>query len=78
MEPRNRPTVPARPEQYRALLKEFAESNPDFAEDLISDDFEALIDKMRAYKRASHPTDRRVIMACGITPKGNVHVEWKE
>ena len=48
MEPRNRPTVPADPANgAQALLKEFAESNPDFAKDLISDDFEALIVKMR-------------------------------
>ena len=65
-------------EQYQTLLKEFAESKPDFAEELKSDDFDALITEMQSYKRSRYSTDTRLIMACGITPKGNVHVEWKE
>jgi hypothetical protein len=65
-------------EQYRALLREFAESKPDFGKDLKSYDFEALIEEMRSYKRSRHPVDKRLIMVCGMTPNGNVHVEWKE
>ena len=66
------------PTQYQEVLKEFAKSKPDFAKELKSDDFEALIAELRAYKRCRHPADTRFIMVCGMTPEGKVHVEWKE
>ena len=64
--------------QYEQVLKKFAESKPDFAKELKSEDFEGLIAELRAYKRRHHPTDKRFIMVCGTTPEGKVHVEWKE
>ena len=63
-------------EQYETLLKAFAKSNREFAKDLRSDDFDALITELRLYKRRLYPKDVRFISVCGTTPTGNVHVEW--
>ncbi len=62
---------------YEVLLEALARANPTFWTELRSRDAEELIETMRQVKDRLYPTDRRVILICGM--KGaNVHVEWCE
>lgn len=61
-------------ESYLPLLSEFEQLHPDLWTSLATRDCEALIDKMRAYKRRHHPGDQRFVRACGINTKGKVEV----
>mgnify|MGYP001024854732 CR=1 FL=1 len=60
---------------YKELLAVFLRSNPDLWSELRSRDAEALIDIMRRVKEERYPTDRRVVVVCGMRDE-KVHVEW--
>ena len=62
---------------YKDLLMVFSRSNPALWSELRSRDAEALIETMRQAKEHLYPTDRRVVVVCGMR-EGNVHVEWCE
>ena len=64
-------------EQYRFVLNELSRTNPDFAEDLKSDDLDALISKLRFYKQRCYKKDKRFIISCGTTERGAVRVAWQ-
>ena len=69
-------STPSR-EEYEMLLRALANSNREFAKDLKSGGFGALITELRSYKRRRYLTDARFITICGTTPAGNVHVELR-
>ena len=45
--------------------------------DLISDDWESILDRMRAYKRVRFQDDTRFITLCAYTPHGALRVEFR-
>ena len=45
--------------------------------DLISHDWENIVDRMRAYKRVRFPDDTRFITLCAYTPHGTLRVEFR-
>jgi hypothetical protein len=63
----------------RAVLgdvwKTIAAEKPDLWNELKSNDVNALIDELVAYKKAHFADDRRRILTCGM-PNGNIRVEW--
>ena len=62
--------------QHRAALEQLDwEGAAPWAE-LLSSDTDQLIAGLVEYKRAHHPNDRRRIVAAGMTPAGNLRVEW--
>ena len=61
--------------QYRPILEEFEQSNPELWNELVDNDVERMIDRLMALKEARYPKDDRVIKVCGMRA-GNVHVEW--
>jgi hypothetical protein len=62
---------------YQDTLKVFLRANPNLWSELCSRDAETLIEKLRQAKASYYPTDRRVVMVCGMR-EGNVYVEWCE
>jgi hypothetical protein len=63
-------------ESYRNVWEKIEANNPELWNELKSNDIEAMIDELVAYKKAHYPNDRRRILACGGTPEGTIHVEW--
>ncbi len=62
-------------DRYREAWEVFEAENPTLWSELKSNDVDALIDELVAFKRKHHPNDQRRILACGI-PDGKVRVEW--
>jgi len=60
---------------YRSFLLQLGASRPSFWQEFASRDPETLIARLIAFKTKSHPTDRRIVLMCGI-PGGRIHVEW--
>lgn len=60
---------------YEDLLMVFTRSKPKLWSELKSANTEALIETLRQAKELRYPTDRRVVLVCGMR-EGNVRVEW--
>jgi hypothetical protein len=61
---------------YMSALAVFERGNPRVRDELISHDYEEMIDRLYRAKLERYPSDNRFITVCGTTPSGNVHVEW--
>jgi hypothetical protein len=59
------------------LLRQFEASNRLLWQELKSDNPEALISELVAYKQLYYPADRRHLIVCGMVGD-KVHVEWTE
>jgi len=66
---------PIREAQYRPMLDEFEQVNPELWNELRGNDPEQMIRSLAELKRTRYPQDERVIQMCGMRG-GNVHVEW--
>jgi hypothetical protein len=64
-------------ENCKVILSEFEEKDPALRSVLMLTDFDELIFILRSFKRSRYPDDKRFVLLCGTTPKGNVRVEWK-
>jgi hypothetical protein len=62
--------------RYLRELARFSIDKKKLREELISEDWTVILNRMRAYKRARFPEDTRVITLCGYTPWETVRVEW--
>jgi hypothetical protein len=63
--------------QYRPMLEELEQTNPELWNELADNDVERMVARLMALKQAPYPQDERVIQVCGMRG-GNVHVEWYE
>jgi hypothetical protein len=59
------------------MVKDLSAARADLERELISTDWETLIEMMQIYKRKHFPDDTRQILLCGYTPRGTVRVEWQ-
>jgi|SRR6185437_4646361 len=62
-------------ESYRSAWKIFEVENPQMWSEFKSNDVNAMIDELIAFKLQHHADDQRRILMCGI-PHGKVRVEW--
>lgn len=58
-------------------LKSFPINKKSIGRELVSDDWEKILEKMLAYKKEHYPDDSRVITLCGYTPWKTFRVEWE-
>jgi hypothetical protein len=61
---------------YRNVWEAIEADKPDLWNELKSDDIDAMIDELVAYKKKHYPNDLRRILTCGSTPQGTLRVEW--
>jgi hypothetical protein len=62
--------------QYYDLISEIEKHDPVLWDDLVSSNCEAMISKLREYKRNKYLFDRREIVFCGTNERGNIEVNW--
>ena len=60
---------------YRSVLADMEDSKPDFWKELKSNDPDAIIVELIAYKKRHYPQDSRKVAACS-TINDKVRVEW--
>ena len=60
-----------------AMIREFLVSRADLEQQLISTNWETIIELMQVYKRRHFPEDTRRIIASGYTPRGTLRVLWE-
>jgi len=65
-------------DRYRQQLKQFSLSQSTIKRELITEDWEVILQRMLEYKREHFSEDRRIITACGYTARETVRVEWQE
>lgn len=65
-------------DQYIGFLNQFHLPVSNIRKELISDDWETIINRMIDYKREHFPDDRRIITVCEYTPRGTLRLEWQE
>ena len=63
-------------EQYIGFINQLRLSAKSIRRELVSEDWEAIISRMKAYKRQHSQNDRRVITACGFTERETLQVQW--
>ena len=63
-------------ETYEEQLEKFPIPKAKLRKELISNDWEDILQRMIDYKRVRFPDDKRVITLCGYTPRGTLRVEW--
>ena len=64
-------------EEMPRMLSQFDIPAKKLKSQLLSDDWNNLLERMREYKRARFPDDMRFITACGYTPRGTLRVEFE-
>jgi len=62
-------------EGYRSAWETIEVENPEVWSEFKSNDVNAMIDELKAFKEQRYPDDQRRILMCGI-PDGKVRVEW--
>ncbi len=63
--------------ELTSRLKRFPINKKTIKRELVSDDWENILEKMLAYKKKHYPDDSRVITLCGYTPWKTLRVEWE-
>jgi hypothetical protein len=61
-------------DSYRNVWETIEAENPELWNEFKSNDTDAMIDELVAYKKRKYPKERRILM-CGI-PNGSIRVEW--
>ena len=62
---------------YRDELSKFPTSKRKLRNQLVSTDWDEILQRMIEYKKINFPNDKRVITFCGFTPQSTLRVEWK-
>lgn len=65
-------------EDYQDGLKQFSLTRKKMRKELISEDWEIILQRFLAYKQTTFPDDRRIIVTCAYTPWETLRVEWKD
>jgi len=63
--------------KYKKDFKTFKFSKKKLETELISTDWDIILQKMRRYKKLRFSTDNRIVTLCGFTPHETLRVEWK-
>lgn len=63
-------------DNYKEILAEFKFTKKKLEKELISGDWDIVLEKMIDYKRKNYPDDMRFITMCAYTPWGTLRVEW--
>ena len=63
--------------QIRNMLAQFPIPKDNLRAELISEDWNEILQRMREYKRVRFPDDRRIITLCAYTPRETLRVEWE-
>jgi len=63
--------------ELTSQLKSFPINKKAIKIELVSDDWENILERMLAYKMKHYPDDRRVITLCGYTAWNTLRVEWE-
>lgn len=58
-------------------MKDFPINKKTIGEELVSEDWENILERMLAYKREHYPDDKRIITSIGYTPWETLRVEWE-
>ena len=45
--------------------------------ELISTDWDIILQRMQEYKKLRFSDDNRIVTFCGFTPRGTLRVEWR-
>ncbi len=64
-------------DQLAGIMSRFDISKETLYAALVAQDWDAILDRMREYKRARFPDDSRFITLCGYTPWGTLRVEFE-
>lgn len=64
-------------EVYQRELRKFPISKKALKRELISADWDVILNKMIEYKKERFPDDKRLITVCGYTPRKTFRVEWE-
>jgi hypothetical protein len=59
------------------MIQELAVSRADLEQQLVSTNWETVVELMQVYKRKHLPGDTRRIAAAGYTPQGTLRVVWE-
>jgi len=59
------------------MVRELCVSQAQLEQELISTNWETLLELMQIYKRKHFPADTRRIIASGYTPRGTLRVVWE-
>jgi len=63
-------------DQYETELRKFPIPKSKLHNELVSEEWNVILDKMQEYKKARFPDDRRIITLCAFTPRETLRVEW--
>ncbi len=66
------------PTAYEAILRNFANENPEFWRSLVASNEEEVIQILRTYKRKHYRGDKRLIKQYSVNPMGRIEVQWQE
>ena len=62
---------------YRSQLGKFPVSRSAIKRELITDDWDDILEKMLNYKKSLFPDDKRIITVCGYTSRETFRLEWE-
>lgn len=65
-------------DEYEKHFKVFKLSKEKIKRQLVSTDWEEILNKMREYKRLKFSDDNRIVTLCAYTPRKTLRVEWKD
>ncbi len=63
--------------EYEKDFDIFGFSQKKLKTELISSDWDVILQRMREYKRLRFPDDNRIVTLCAYTPRKTLRVEWK-
>ncbi len=63
--------------ELTSQLKSFPINKKTIGKELLSEDWENILEKMLAYKKEHYSDDSRIITLCGYTPWETLRVEWE-
>jgi len=61
---------------YKADLEKFTISKTKLRKELVSTNWDMVLQRMIEYKLARFPDDKRFITLCAYTPHGSLRAEW--
>jgi hypothetical protein len=63
--------------QYEKKFEVFNFTKKKLKAELITPDWQKILQRMQEYKRLRFPDDKRIVTLCGFTSRGTLRVEWK-
>jgi hypothetical protein len=63
--------------QYEKEFELFNFTKKKLKAELITTDWQKILQRMQEYKRLRFPEDKRIVTLCGFTPHGTLRVGWK-